>query len=237
VEAIILAGGKATRLGEAARGQPKALVPVCGHALAEFQVSQLVRGGVGRIIVSCARGQEALFASKLGGLGAEIVPVGEPEPLGRGGGLRYAAAERKESGPVFALNGDELHDVDFGALLDAHRRNGAAATIVVAPLVSQFGVVELADDDRIAGFREAPRLPHWVNAGTYVLDEEAIDRLPERGDHEQSTFPELAEEGRLYGFRHDGIWITVNTPKDLQRAEAHYTDHPELLAGVSRNSP
>ena len=68
MEAIILAGGKATRLGEAARGQPKALVPVCGHALAEFQVSQLVRGGVGRIIVSCARGQEALFASKLGGL-------------------------------------------------------------------------------------------------------------------------------------------------------------------------
>ena len=236
MEAIILAGGKATRLGEAARGRPKALVPVCGHALAEYQVSQLVRAGVARIIVSCARGQERLFATKLGGLGAEIVPVGEPEPLGRGGGLRYAAAEREESGPLFALNGDELHDVDLAALLDTHRRTGAAATIVVAPLVSQFGVVEIGDDDRIVGFREAPRLPHWVNAGTYVLDDAAIERLPERGDHEQTTFPELAEEGKLHGYRHEGIWITVNTPKDLQRAEAHYSKHPELLSGEARNT-
>jgi NDP-sugar pyrophosphorylase family protein len=234
VEAIILAGGKATRLGEAARGQPKALVPVCGHPLAEFQVSQLVRAGVERIIVSCASGQEALFAEKLGGLGAEIVSIGEPEPLGRGGGLRYAAAVREESGPLIAFNGDELHDVDLDGLLDAHRRRDAAATIVVAPLVSQFGVVELEEDDRIVGFREAPRLPHWVNAGTYVLGDEAIERLPERGDHEQSTFPELADEGKLFGYRHEGLWITVNTPKDLQRAEAHYSEHPELLATMTR---
>jgi NDP-sugar pyrophosphorylase family protein len=233
VEAIILAGGKATRLGEAARGQPKALVPVCGHPLAEFQVSQLVRAGVERIIVSCASGQEALFAEKLGGLGAEIVSIGEPEPLGRGGGLRYAAAVREESGPLIAFNGDELHDVDLDGLLDAHRRRDAAATIVVAPLVSQFGVVEL-EEDRIVGFREAPRLPHWVNAGTYVLGDEAIERLPERGDHEQSTFPELADEGKLFGYRHEGLWITVNTPKDLQRAEAHYSEHPELLATMTR---
>jgi NDP-sugar pyrophosphorylase family protein len=102
--------------------------------------------------------------------------------------------------------------------------------------VSQFGVVELADDDRVTGFREAPRLPHWVNAGTYVLDDEAIERLPERGDHEQSTFPELAEEGKLYAYRHEGLWITVNTPKDLQRAEAHYTEHPELRPGVARKT-
>jgi NDP-sugar pyrophosphorylase family protein len=234
VEAIILAGGKATRLGDAARGQPMALVPVCGRPLAEYQVSQLVHAGVERIIVSCAGGQESLFTEKLSGLGAAIVPVGENEPLGRGGGLRYAAAVRQESGPLFAFNGDELHDVDLDALLDAHRRNGAAATIVVAPLVSQFGVVELAEDDRVAGFREAPRLPHWVNSGVYVLDDEALERLPDRGDHEQSTFPQLAEEGRLFAFRHEGVWITVNTPKDLQRAEQHYAAHPELRPSLAR---
>ena len=235
MEAIILAGGKATRLGEVARGQPKALVPVCGHPLAEYQVSQLVRAGVQRIIVSCAHGQESLFAAKLSSLGAEIVPVGETEPLGRGGGLRYAAFERRESGPLFAFNGDELHDVDLDALLEAHERANAAATIVVAPLVSQFGVVDIDYDDRIAGFREAPTLPYWVNAGVYVLDDEAIERLPERGDHEQSTFPELAAEGKLAGFRHDGLWITVNTPKDLQRAEAYYTARPELRPTLARS--
>ena len=169
MEAIILAGGKATRLGEAAQGLPKALVPVAGQPLAAYQVAQLVRAGVERVIVSCADGQSASFEERLGGRGAEIVPVEEPEPLGRGGGLRWAAARRVETGPLYALNGDELHDVDLRSLLEAHRSHGAAATIVVAPLVSQFGVVEL-EDDRVAGFREAPRLPYWVNSGIYVLD-------------------------------------------------------------------
>jgi NDP-sugar pyrophosphorylase family protein len=227
MEAIILAGGKATRMGEAAQGLPKALVPIAGHPLASYQVAQLVRAGVKRVIVSCAAGQSDLFVEKLSGAGAEIVPVEEPEPLGRGGGLRFAAAQRRQDGPIWAFNGDELHDVDLDAMLAAHRANGAAATIVVAPLISQFGVVDL-DDDRVTGFREAPRLPHWVNSGVYVLDEEALDRLPERGDHEQSTFPELAGEGKLYAYRHEGLWITVNTPKDLARAEDHYGAHPEL---------
>jgi NDP-sugar pyrophosphorylase family protein len=235
VEAIILAGGQATRLGDAARGVPKALVAIAGHPLAEYQVAQLVRAGVDRIIVSCAAGQGALFEAKLSGMGAEIVAVAEPEPLGRGGGLRYAAEQREETGPVYALNGDELTDVDLRELLDAHGEDGGAATIVVAPMTSQFGVVELADDNRVTGFREAPRLPHWVNAGLYVLDDEALERLPERGDHEQSTFPELAEEGKLFAFRHEGLWITVNTPKDLLRAEAHYVSHPELRPSLARN--
>jgi NDP-sugar pyrophosphorylase family protein len=235
VEAIILAGGQATRLGDAARGQPKALVPIAGHPLAEYQVSQLVRAGVDRVIVSCSAGQAGLFEAKLSGLGAEIVAVAELEPLGRGGGLRFAAQHREESGPLFAFNGDELHDVDLRAFLDAHEEHDAAATIVVAPLQSQFGVVELDDGDRVTGFREAPRLPHWVNAGVYVLGEAALERLPERGDHEQSTFPELAQEGKLFGFRHEGLWITVNTPKDLQRAEEHYAAHPELRPTLARN--
>ncbi|MFL5967328.1 MAG: NDP-sugar synthase [Gaiellaceae bacterium] len=226
MEAIILAGGKATRLGDAARGRPKALVPVAGRAIAAHQVSQLARAGVQRVIISCAAGQELVFSEQLDGLGVEVVCAPETEPLGRGGGLRLAAAAREERGPVFALNGDELHDVDLDAMLDGHRTRGAAATIVVAPLVSQFGVVDLADDDRVTGFREAPRLPHWVNAGIYVLDDEAIARLPERGDHEQSTFPDLAAEGKLYAFRHEGLWITVNTPKDLQRAEDAFAPRP-----------
>jgi NDP-sugar pyrophosphorylase family protein len=58
-----------------------------------------------------------------------------------------------------------------------------------------------------------------VNAGLYVLGEEALARLPEKGDHEQTTFPELAAEGRLAAYRHEGMWLTVNTPKDLRAAE------------------
>jgi len=117
VEAIILAGGKAERLGDAAGGRPKALVEVGGRPLAAYQVEQLVAAGVQRVLVSCAAGQEELFAAALGGLGPEVVTVPEPEPLGRGGGIRLAATRRQEEGDLFALNGDELVDVDLSELL------------------------------------------------------------------------------------------------------------------------
>jgi NDP-sugar pyrophosphorylase family protein len=227
MEALLLAGGKAERLGEAAQGLPKPLVPVAGFPLAEYTVARLVAAGVGRVVVACRAGQEDAFVNALGGLGAEVEPVGEQEPLGRGGGLRLAAARRRESGSVLALNGDELLDVDYSALLSEHERHGSAATIVVAQVRSPFGVVDLADDGAITGFREAPQLPDWVNSGVYVLGEEALARLPEQGDHEQTTFPELAAEGKLRGFRHDGVWLTVNTPKDLRVAEAFMEEHPE----------
>ncbi len=219
MEAIILAGGKAERLGSAADGRPKALVRVAGRPLAAYEVALLASAGVDRVIVSCAAGTEDEFASELAGLGPEIVTAPEAEPLGRGGGLRLAASVRQETGDVFALNGDELVDLDLGAMLDRHREAGAAATIAVAPLKSPFGVVELGEDDLVTGFTEGPELPHWVSCGVYVLGEEALARLPERGDHETTTFPELAAEGRVRAFRDTGLWITVNTPKDLRVAE------------------
>lgn len=230
MEAIILAGGKAERLGDAAGGRPKALVHVAGRPLAAYQVVALARAGVGRVIVSCAAGMGAAFEHELAGLGASVVAVEEPEPLGRGGGLRLAASACQEPGDVFALNGDELIALDFGALLARHRDSGAAATITVTQPPSSFGVVELGDGDRVTGFDEAARLPYWVSCGVYVLGEEAVARLPERGDHETSTFPELAAGGRLAAFRYDGVWITINTPKDLRRAEEYVGDHPEWLA-------
>jgi len=227
MEALLLAGGKAERLGEAAQGLPKPLVPVAGFPLAEYSVGRLVAAGVTRVIVACRAGQEEAFVNALAGLGAEIEAVGEDEPLGRGGGLRLAATRRQEDGTVLALNGDELLDVDFDALLREHEQSGAAATIVVAQVRSPFGVVALEDDGRITGFREAPLLDDWVNTGVYALAPEAIERLPERGDHEQSTFPELAQEGKLRGHRHTGVWLTVNTPKDLRRAADFMEEHPE----------
>jgi NDP-sugar pyrophosphorylase family protein len=226
VEAIVLAGGKAERLGEAAGGRPKALVEVAGRPLAAYQVTQLAHAGVGRVLVSCAAEQEDAFLAALKGLGPEIVPVGEPEPLGRGGGLRQAARARRERGDVFALNGDELLDLDLQRLLEHQRTSGAAATITVAQVRSPFGVVEL-DDDLVRGFREAPRLEHWVSCGVYVLGEEALERLPERGDHETTTFPQLATERRLRAHRHEGIWLTVNTPKDLRLANEYLAAHPD----------
>jgi len=229
MEAIILAGGKAERMGDATGGRPKSLVEVADRPLVGYQIARLAEAGVGRVIVSCAAGQGELFTEALAELGPEIVCAEEPERLGRGGGIKYAARQRQEQGDVFALNGDELVAVDFGALLGQHRATGAAATVAVARPASPFGVVELDEDDVITGFREGGLIPYWVSCGVYVFSEEAIERLPDLGDHETTTFPELAAEGRLRAYRHDGLWLTVNTPKELRRAHEHVSAHPEWL--------
>jgi NDP-sugar pyrophosphorylase family protein len=229
MEAIVLAGGKAERLGDVAEGLPKSLVPVAGRPLLAWQLGRLERAGVARVIVSCLGGQESTFLQRLDWVGVEVVCAGEPERLGRGGGIRYAAGFRRESGDVLAMNGDELVDVDFGALLERHRATGAAATVTVAQPPSQFGQVELTDDDVVTGFHEVSRVPYWVNCGIYALSEGALARFPEKGDHETTAFPELAAEGKLHAFRHTGMWLTVNTPKELRRADEYVGEHPEWL--------
>lgn len=188
------------------------------------------------MIISCAAGTGQLFEKALGGLDTEIDLAEEPEPLGRGGGIKFAANRRQQNGDVFVLNSDELLDPDLDAMIEQHRRLDAAATILVAPLRSAVGVVEVADDGRVTSFREAPVLPHRVSAGVYVLGDEAIERLPTRGDHETTTFPELAAAGRLRAYRYEGLWLTVNTPKDLRRAEAEVARHPEWLQGPPAGS-
>lgn len=230
MEAIVLAGGKAERLGDAAGGRPKSLVDVAGRPLLAYQVARLAEAGVNRVIVSCAAGDGSLFEDELAGLGTEIVPAEEPERLGRGGGIKFAARARQETGDVLALNGDELVAVDFDALVGRHRERSAVATVTVARPKSQFGMVDLDENDVVHGFEEAGQVPYWVNCGIYVLSDEAIRRFPDRGDHETTTFPQLAGEGALRAYRHEGVWLTVNTPKELRVAAEYVTAHPDWLA-------
>jgi NDP-sugar pyrophosphorylase family protein len=229
MEAILLCGGKAERLGDAAGGRPKSLVEIAGRPMAAYQVARLAKAGVSRVIISCADGQGGRFEEELAGLGPEVVAAEEPERLGRGGGIVFASKLRQESGDVFALNGDELVAVDFEALLARHGEARGAATVAVARPKSPFGVVDLGDGDVVEGFSEGGAIPYWVSCGIYVLSEEALSRFPERGDHESTAFPELVSERRLFAYRHDGLWLTVNTPKELRAAGDHVAAHPEWL--------
>jgi NDP-sugar pyrophosphorylase family protein len=230
VEAIILCGGKAERLGDAAGGRPKSLVEVGGRPLVAYQVARLGKAGVDRVIMACAAGQGEMFEEELTGLGTEVVVSEEPARFGRGGGIKFAARMREESGDVFALNGDELVAVDFAGLLARHREAGGAATVTVTQPRSPFGVVDLGRGDSVTGFSEGGSIPYWVSCGIYVLSPEALARFPERGDHESTTFPELASEGRLFAYRHDGLWLTVNTPKELRAAAEQCEANPEWMA-------
>lgn len=228
MEAILVAGGNGSRLGAAAAGRPKPLVEVAGRPLASYMVERLALSGVKRIVVSCALGQGDRFKQELGGYGAAIVPVEEPEKLGRGGGVRLAASALEEEGPFLVVYGDELIDVEFDALLERHDEGGAFLTVTAAPLTTPFGVLEIADDGQVFDFREGPTLEeHWVNVGVYVMEPELVELLPERGDAEQSLFPELARQGRLWAHRHSGVWLTVNTPKDLERVNRFLERNPD----------
>ena len=229
MEAILLAGGKGERLRDAAAGKPKPLVRVRDRPLAAYQIALLARAGVERVIVSCAAGDGPLFLEELAGLGVEIVVAEEAEPLGRGGGLRFAARRRRESGPVFALNGDDLLAVDLTALLARHRARRPAATVTVARPPAPARWVELAGDGAVSRFADDAVLPYWANCGVYVLDEEALADLPQRGDHETTSFPALASRERLYAFRYEGPWLPVNTPDDLRRAEEYVAANPDWL--------
>ena len=97
MEAVLIAGGKAERLGAAAEGRPKALVPIGGRPLAAYQVLQLRAVGVERVIVSCAAGQEDAFEAELAGIGPEIVTVPEAEPLGRGEGFAWPSGRARRA--------------------------------------------------------------------------------------------------------------------------------------------
>ena len=175
-------------------GRPKALVEVAGKPLAAYQVGRLATAGVTRVIFACAAEQGSLFESELAGIGPEIVCAEEPERLGRGGGIKFAARLRQESGDVLALNGDELVDVDFAACSRTSCA-GALATITLRSRSRSSGswTSTTTTSSRLP---EGGRVSFWVNCGIYVLSEEAIERLPDRGDHETSTLPELVAEGR-----------------------------------------
>jgi NDP-sugar pyrophosphorylase family protein len=117
-----------------------------------------------------------------------------------------------------------------------HRRRGAAATITVVPLRSPFGVVDL-DADLVTGFREAPRLEHWVSCGVYVLGEEAIERMPERGDHETTTFLELAAEGRLQSPAARGNLVDGEHPQGPARRRRLPRGEPRLAGRLAWVAP
>lgn len=220
MQAIVLAGGKATRMRPYTDDRPKAMVEVAGMPIVEHQIRWLVDNGVKEIVVSCGYKAEILQEHLQDGqdVGAAITYAVESEPLGRGGGLKFAA--RRVPHPeqfTFALNGDVLSRFALADLLAHHRSVGATATVALAPYKTTWGIADL-EGGLIKGFRQSPTLPYWINGGIYVLEPECVDLLPDKGDHEDSTFPELARQGKLGGYRIDGYWRGIDTVKDVIEA-------------------
>jgi len=113
----------------------------------------------------------------------------------------------------FLTYGDGVGNVDLDALAAFHRSHDGDATITVVPLPSQYGTLELGDTGRVRGFREKPKLhDHWINAGFMVMSRNVIDGST--GDLEDDVLPAMSAEGRLYAYRHEGFWKSMDTYKD-----------------------
>ena len=221
MKAILLAGGKGTRLRPLTLNTPKPIVPIFNRPFLRYQLDVLRQiPEIDEVILSLnyqpARIEERLGDSR--DLGLTIRYVVEPRPLGTAGAVKYA--QEYLDGPVLVFNGDVLTQIDLAAVIRLHRERSARATIVLTPVdnPSAYGLVETDADGNVRRFLEKPK-PHeiscnTINAGIYVLEPDTLDRVPKDTPWsiERSYFPSLLERRETFvAYISRGYWIDIGT--------------------------
>ncbi|HWS53085.1 MAG TPA: NDP-sugar synthase [Pyrinomonadaceae bacterium] len=238
MQALILAGGKGTRLRPLTVYTPKPVVPVCNRPFLLYQIDTLRRAGITDITLSLSY-QPHKIEQQLGDgseFGVRLSYTVEPQPMGTAGAYKFAEGLIRE--PTVILNGDIITDLDLRAVIREHDARGAAATIVLAPVEnpSSYGLVETDGGGRVRRFLEKPKpdecVTNNINAGTYVLDPRVLDFIPagESYSFEYQLFPDLLRRGEKF-FAHvpgDAYWIDIGTParylqvhRDILRGRVH----------------
>lgn len=237
MEAILLVGGKGTRLLPLTIDTPKPMVKLAGVRFIAHQIAYARSHGISRIVVATSYKTEQ-FLEYLGdgsAFGVEIVHAIEGEPLGTGGAIANAATYliSGEHDPITVLNGDVLTAHDIGAQIRQHVSMGCDATLHLVEVddARAYGSVPTDDKGQIIEFVEKSENPptNFINAGCYIFTKSVIDQIP-RGrvvSVERETFPELlATGGKLWSFKSRDYWIDIGTPAALLKASQ------DLLSGV-----
>jgi dTDP-glucose pyrophosphorylase len=225
--ALVMAGGKGTRLGSHTRHIPKPLVKVAGRPLLEHVLCRLESGPVDKVYISVHHFAEQIedYVAARKNL-CEVEFIYEPEPRGTAGALGLLPGP--VNSPLLVLNGDVLTEFDTTNLLDFHRSYGFDATLSVAQheIDVPFGVVKHDDDGLFKGIDEKPRLQQLIAAGIYLLSHDFLSLVP-RG--RPVDMPELLNIGRGFGMKiglfpiHE-YWVDVGRPDDLAAADARHRD-------------
>jgi mannose-1-phosphate guanylyltransferase len=235
VEAVVLVGGKGTRLRPLTLSAPKPMLPTAGVPFLAHLLSRIRQAGVRRVVLGTSYLAET-FSDHFGdgaSLGLELEYVVEDHPLGTGGGIRnvykYLCAA-----DVLVFNGDVLAGTDLTAVVETHRRTKADATLHLVRVQDPraFGCVPTDDDGRVTAFLEKTEDPptDQINAGCYVFRREVIESIPEGRpvSVERETFPGLLAAGaRVSGHVDVAYWRDMGTPMDLVRGSA------DLVRGVA----
>src|SRR3954451_10431800 len=241
MKAILLAGGKGTRLRPLTIHTPKPIVPIFERPFLNYQLDLLKQvPEIDEVILSLnyqPRRIEEIFGDG-SEAGLAIKYVVEPAPLGTGGAVRYAGESIRESVVVF--NGDVLTEVDLGAVIRLHRERQAKATIVLTPVENPtaYGLVETDAAGNVLRFLEKPKADEitcdTINAGIYVLEPETFERIPKDTPWsiERSFFPSLIERREtIIASTYRGYWIDIGTP------DKYVQVHRDIMDGRYHTPP
>jgi mannose-1-phosphate guanylyltransferase len=235
VEAVVLVGGKGTRLRPLTLSAPKPMLPTAGVPFLAHLLSRIRSSGIRRVVLGTSYLAET-FAEHFGDgstLGLEIEYVVEEEPLGTGGGIRNVA-KHLTTDEVLVFNGDVLCGTDLRAIVDTHRRTAADVTLHLVRVDDPraYGCVPTDETGAVQAFLEKTENPptDQINAGCYVFRRSVIDSIPEGRpvSVERETFPGLLEAGaRVSGHVDDAYWRDMGTPFDLVLGSA------DLVRGIA----
>lgn len=225
-QAVIMVGGKGTRLLPLTLTRPKPAMPVLDKPFLKYLIESMADAGIEEIFLACGYKSDILAHAIGDGsdMGVRIIYSDEDTPLGTGGAIKRLE-DRLD--PVFlAANGDTLTSVDIAAQIREHFESGAAVTDSLSEVddPSQAGVVRIDGDGRILEFQDKPKreeaCSNLVNSGVYVVDKKVLGYIPKDTfyDFSKDLFPLLIEKGeRLQGHMAKGVWVDIGRPHDLIR--------------------
>src|ERR1700691_1509853 len=228
LEAIMLVGGKGTRLRPLTLSAPKPLLPTAGVPFLAHQLARAAECGITHVVLATSYRAE-MFIEAFGTgeeFGLSLDYVHESQPLGTGGGIRTAAKMLRggPDDPVVVLNGDILSGHDLAAQVDLHRKKDAAVTLHLVEVddPSRYGCVPVDEAARATAFLEKTPSPvsNRINAGCYVFRRSVIDAIPagQVVSVERETFPELIDAGAIVmGYPESAYWLDVGTPEAFVR--------------------
>ena len=227
MKAILLVGGKGTRLRPLTLKTPKPVVPIFDRPFLAYQLEALAQiSEIDEVILSLNyqpdRIEDSLKADE--SFPFKIRYVVEPTPLGTAGAVRYAKQYIDDS--ILVFNGDVLAQLDLADVLDKHRQQDARATIVLTQIddPAAYGLVETDLEGNVKCFLEKPEPGHiasnTINAGIYVLESDTLDRIPENTNWslERSFFPSLIKnKEKFQAYISHGYWIDIGTPEKYRQ--------------------
>jgi NDP-sugar pyrophosphorylase family protein len=229
MQAIVLAGGRGTRLRPYTTVLPKPLVPVGERPICEIIVRQLAACGFDRIVfaVSHLAGLIEAYFGDGRKWGVAISYSLEDTPLGTAGPIGLIEDLDED---FLVMNGDVLTDLDYRALMQDHRAHGAIATITTyrKDVPISLGVLEIAPDGRLAGYTEKPTIHYQVSMGVYILNRRIRGDLPRR---QPLDLPDLmrgliARGERVHCHAFTGQWLDIGRPEDYEEALSRYARDP-----------